>query len=126
HGAYRGFGDEMHQAVGEADYVALETGLHEKLGPLQKKTVQFVQTGADLKGRWGRIVYACEFEHAKGTLAITLRKHGDKWEIAQINYNSPIFLESLKAKTPPQAGGGNKDEQSESASSPGAPQNGSK
>ena len=103
-GAYREFGTEMHQVVKEEDYVAQEPGFQERLGNLKTKTVQFFGTGVDTKGRWGRIVYACEFEHAKGTLTISLRKAGDSWKIAAIRYNSPVFPESLKSKNTPKTG----------------------
>lgn len=102
-GAYRAFGTEMHKVVKEEDYVPLEAGIQERLGDIKTKSVQFVQTGMDTKGRWGRIVYACEFKHGNGTLAISMRKTGDSWEIAEIRYNSPILLESLKSKNVPKS-----------------------
>jgi hypothetical protein len=100
-GAYRGFGTEMQKVVKEEDYVPLEAGIQERLGDIKTKSVQFVQTGVDTKGRWERVVYTCEFERANGTLAISMRKAGDSWEIAEIRYNSPILLESLKSKNVP-------------------------
>ena len=100
-GCYKDFGQAMHDAVKEEDYLALETGFQEKLGPLRNKKAQSFQTGVDLKGRWGRIVYACEFEHGKGTLTFSLRKTRDNWEINELRYDSPVFLEYLKAKPTP-------------------------
>ena len=97
-GAYKEFGQEMHKTVKEEDYVALETGFQEKLGPLRNKKAQSFQAGVDGQGRWGRISYACEFEHGNGTLTIALRKAGDNWEIVQLRYDSPVFMEYLKAK----------------------------
>lgn len=102
-GAYRDFGEELHQAVKEEDYLALEMGFQEKLGPLRSKTVQFVGAGTNSKGRWGRIVYTCDFEKAKGTLVVSLRKVGDGWKIVEVRYDSPIFLESLKSKNAPKS-----------------------
>ena len=98
---YRDFGQAMHDAVKEEDYLALEAGFQEKLGPLKSKKAQSFQSGVDVKGRWGRIVYACEFEHGKGTLTFSLRKTGDTWEIIELRYDSPVFLEYLKAKPTP-------------------------
>ncbi|BDU74248.1 DUF3887 domain-containing protein [Mesoterricola silvestris] len=100
HGAYKDFGEELHSAVKEENYLALEKGFQEKLGPLKEKKPQFVQIGSDLKGKWGRIVYTCEFENAKGTISFSLRKKGDSWSIVEIRYDSPLFLEYLKAKEP--------------------------
>lgn len=98
HRAYAEFGKEMHEAVTEEDYVSLDTGMHEKLGVLRSKKLQSVQAGADLKGTWGRVVYECDFEHGKGTIAIGLREEGRVWKIINVRYDSPIFMDSFRSK----------------------------
>jgi hypothetical protein len=99
-GAYKDFGQDIHKAIKEEDYLALEAGFQEKLGPLRNRKAESFFSGLDGRGQWGRIMYECEFENGKGTLTITLRKTGDIWEIEELRYDSPVFNEYLKAKTP--------------------------
>ncbi|BDU77968.1 DUF4019 domain-containing protein [Mesoterricola sediminis] len=97
-GAYREFGEPMHKVVKEADYIALETGFQEKLGPLLTKKPQAFQTGVDGQGTWGRIAYTCDFAKGPGTLLVSLRKADGVWKIVELRYDSPVFLEYLKSR----------------------------
>jgi len=100
-GAYQDFGAEMFENVKEEDYLALEAGFQEKLGNIKSKSLQFIQTGVDARGRWGRVVFSTEFEHGNGTIAFGLRKENESWKIINIRYDSPVLLESLKSKNVP-------------------------
>jgi hypothetical protein len=98
-GAYADFGGDLHQALSELDYVALEAGMHQDLGPLRTRTRAFLQAGADAEGAWGLIVYQCAFERGPGTLSFTLRKEVGAWRIESVKYDSPAFLREPRSRT---------------------------
>jgi hypothetical protein len=97
HGAYAEFGRAMRATTSEEDYVSLDQGIHARIGKLRSKTVQSVQAGAGKGGRWGRILYQCQFEKGPGTLRMELRQEDGEWKVVGFNYDSSLLDEAMRA-----------------------------
>jgi hypothetical protein len=90
-GAYALMGDEGKQALSEDKHNKLMRGITERLGPIESKEVQFVHTGFDQSGRWGRIVYATKFRNGNGTIRFELKKTSNEYRVVGIFFKSPVL-----------------------------------
>ncbi|MBI3131228.1 MAG: hypothetical protein HYZ13_07715 [Acidobacteria bacterium] len=92
-GAYSLMGQGGRNAFPEEKHNKLMKGITEKLGPIESKTVQFVQTGVDQTGRWGRITYATKFRNGSGTIRFELRKTTDEYQVVGVFFQSPLLTD---------------------------------
>jgi hypothetical protein len=97
HAAYTEADPALRESTTEEAFSRMERGIHARTGTLRAKTINAAQTGIDGKGRWGRLIYKGEFEKGTGTIRIDLRKQGDAWKIAAVNYQSPQLEESIRS-----------------------------
>jgi hypothetical protein len=86
-------GDEAKEAIPEAKHNAIMAGIQSKLGNVKSMSTQFVQTGFDQKGKWGKIVYQAEFERGKGTIRFELRKQAVDYKVVGVFFESPVLTE---------------------------------
>jgi len=86
-------GDEAKEAFPEAKHNAVMGGIQAKLGKVKTMKTQFVQTGFDQNGKWGRIIYQVEFEQGKGTIRFELRKHAGEYKVVGVNFESPVLTD---------------------------------
>ena len=97
HAAYTEADPTLRQSTTEEAFSRMERGIHERTGALRTKTINAAQAGVDGSGRWGRLVYKAEFEKGPGTIRIDLRKQGEAWKIAAVNYQSPRLEDSIRS-----------------------------
>jgi hypothetical protein len=95
--AYAEADSVLRASTTEKDFANLERGIHERTGALRLKKVNGVQAGFDGLGRWGRLVYRCEFDKGPGTIRIDLRKRSDGWKVALVRYDSAQIEESIRS-----------------------------
>jgi hypothetical protein len=96
HGAYADFGAAMKASTTEADYIALDSAIHERFGKLESRTFQSVGAGTGAQGRWGRIVYTCKFEHGPATVRLELQEENHQWKVEGFHYDSPMLGQGLR------------------------------
>ncbi|HJV91184.1 MAG TPA: hypothetical protein VJ623_12825 [Holophagaceae bacterium] len=90
-GAYALIAEEGQRAFPEEKHNKIMKGMSDKLGPVESKEVQFVQTGFDQSGKWGRIVYATKFRNGPGTIRFELRKTTGEYRIVGVFFQSPLL-----------------------------------
>jgi hypothetical protein len=93
HGAYTVMGDEPKMTFPESKHNAVMSGIFNKIGKIKSKNVQFVKTGFDQNGKWGKIVYRAEFEHGSGTIRFELRKSSSEYKIVGVFFESPVLTD---------------------------------
>jgi hypothetical protein len=95
--AYSEADSVLRASTTEKDFARLERGIQERNGALRSKKVSAVQAGVDGQGRWGRLVYRCEFDKGPGTIRFDLRKRSDGWKITLVRYDSAQLEESIRS-----------------------------
>lgn len=94
-GAYQLIGPDGKESLTEEKHNAVLGGITDQLGPVISKEVQFVSTGVDQKGTWGRMVYKAQFQNGPGTIRLELRKYSNDYKVIGIFYDSPVLAEFL-------------------------------
>lgn len=94
-GAYALMGDEGKAAFSEEQHNTIMKGITEKLGPIQSMDIQFVHTGFDQRGRWGRIVYATTFQKGSGTIRFELKKKSGEYHVVGVFFESPVLTDFI-------------------------------
>lgn len=102
-GAYALIGDAGKASVTEERHNKLMSGIMEKLGTIQSREIQWVQTGIDQQGPWGRIVYKTRFQNDAGTIRFEFRKPAGSYQLVGVFFDSPVlsdFITNALSKKP--------------------------
>lgn len=91
--AYDELDDSLKPAVTREKHRALLIAIYGKLGKLESKQVQNVESGFDQTGKWSKIQYSAKFTKGEATLRFRLVKRGGTYRITEFNYNSPLLLD---------------------------------
>ncbi|WP_243317460.1 MULTISPECIES: DUF3887 domain-containing protein [Geothrix] len=89
------FDQSLKQVVTREKHRALLSAVYGKLGKLESKQVQNVESGFDQAGKWSRIQYSGKFTNGEGTIRFRLVKRGDAYKIVEFNYHSPLLLDLM-------------------------------
>jgi hypothetical protein len=86
-------GEEAKSVFPEAKHNAVMEGIHSRLGKVKTRETQFVQTGLDQNGKWGRIIYRVEFDQGNGTIRFELKKYAGEYKVVGVYFESPVLTE---------------------------------
>ncbi len=95
---------EFKQATSEKDFLDICRTLNERLGKLQSKTASGYSVSNYNLVNYVDAVYDCQFERGEGTVKTKFKQHNGRWQLLNLNVQSPELLTVDEEKTCPHCG----------------------